>query len=138
MGIRARETSSRVEEAVQAEMRTPLQRYLDMFVHEYGTIRLPIGAAGQGFSLEAVFQPLRLYHPSTGEDFYRYRDESIFDDKAPSSLPVTFDQDEIVEHGFAALEKSDGRIVVLGGPGSGKSTLLKFFAANQAKKLREG
>lgn len=125
------------EEAGQAEMRTPLQRYLDMLVHEYGTIRLPIGAAGQGFSLEAVFQPLRLYHPSAGEDFYRYRDESIFDDIAPSSLPVPVDQDEIVEHGFAALEKSDGRIVVLGGPGTGKSTLLKFFAGNQAKKLRE-
>jgi nucleoside phosphorylase len=43
------------EEAVQAEMRTPLQRYLDMLVHEYGTIRLPIGAAGRGFSLEQYF-----------------------------------------------------------------------------------
>jgi transcriptional regulator with XRE-family HTH domain len=120
-----------------------LRRYLDRLVDLYGKLKLPIGPA-QGFSLAAVFQPLRLHRPSETRGFYAFRGDPAVDESELDSAALDTSSDlsdeAVAEDGFQAIEKSVdlsgnryGRIVVLGGPGSGKSTLLKHFVAHQAR-----
>ena len=120
-------------------------KYLQRLYELYGTIKLPIGPA-QGFSLQAVFQPLRLCQTSTDrdgdsfEDDYRSRDEAIFDEREgawvlPQRQSLPEEPSLIVENGDEALKKSlSGRIMILGGPGTGKSTLLKYLVGDRAQK----
>jgi HEAT repeat protein/GTPase SAR1 family protein len=121
------------------------RKYLQRLYELYGTIKLPIGPA-QGFSLQAVFQPLRLCQTSNDidgesfEDGYRSRDEAIFDEREearelPQRQPPREYPSLIVENCDEALKKSpSARIVILGGPGTGKSTLLKYLVGDRAQK----
>lgn len=120
------------------------RKYLQRLYELYGTIKLPIGPA-QGFSLQAVFQPLRLCQTSTDidggsfEDGYRAKDDVIFDEReGVADLPQRqLSREEpslIARNGDEALKKSpSGRIVILGGPGTGKSTLLKYLVGDRAQ-----
>lgn len=60
------------------------RKYLQRLYEIYGTIKLSIGPS-QGFSLQAVFQPLKLCQTATDvngdiiEDGYRAQDDTIFD-----------------------------------------------------------
>jgi len=45
------------------------KKYLDELMRKYGTLTLPIGPVGSSFSIEAVFQPLKLRRdPLAAED----------------------------------------------------------------------
>ncbi len=106
--LQKREFSSRDEYSAR-------QKYLQRLYELYGTIKLPIGPT-QGFSLQAVFQPLRLCQAVPEGDERNDNEDSL-----------------IVENGDEALKKSPSRrIVILGGAGTGKSTLLKYFVGNRA------
>jgi HEAT repeat protein len=124
-------------------------KYLEGIIRRYSSLTLPIGPA-QGFSLQAIFQPLKLRRdPLAAEDLMfderrellgepRYSDEdprrvtphSRQSHRHAQELPVV-----LAENGDDALKKSSTHsMVILGGPGTGKTTLLKYLVSNRAQK----
>jgi len=118
-------------------------RYLEHLFRLYSAVRLPVGPT-EGFSLPAIFQPLRLrQNPLAAEDlereqrrkqlgeFSRNPDEpSLHDLSARAAEPA----DITVNTSEEALKKSaQKRIVISGGPGSGKTTTLKHLTGTAAR-----
>lgn len=134
---------------VPTPLETPSARatYLRRLREEYGVLRLPIGPV-EGFSLDAVFQPLRLCQPTSPSDLASggdrdglhdgLRDEGIFDQawKPEASVREELAEDPeplTVANSDEALKSSPWRrIMILGGPGTGKSTLLKYLIGDHA------
>src|SRR5581483_1392536 len=117
-----------------SDERSARQKYLQRLYELYGTIKLPIGPA-QGFSLQAVFQPLRLCQAfPTGDE--RNASLNLSQEGKRLEEPENGEASSlVVENGDEALRKSSSRrIVVLGGPGTGKSTLLKYFVGSRARE----
>jgi HEAT repeat protein len=95
-------------------------RYLEYLRASVQVVTLPLGQGAEYFTLERVFQPLRLRRdPPIAEDHARH-------DPAAADQPDQRQEPIIAETGFAALQHSPTRhLVILGGPGSGKTTLIK-------------
>ncbi len=115
-----------------AESRSPrheaIRKYLEFMQARYSSIPLPLGPA-EGFSLQAVFQPLTLCKdPIAAEDRPREERRHLLGE------PV-HDEDRprvIATNGEDALAKSlQRRMVVLGGPGTGKTTLLQSLISER-------
>jgi GTPase SAR1 family protein len=103
-------------------------KYLRYIQERYRFITLPLGLA-EGFSLHAVFQPLRLrYNPLPAEDRQREKRRPLLGEPSPAGESPSI----IAENGDDALKKStQRRLVILGTPGTGKTTLLQSLMSNQ-------
>ncbi len=123
-------------------------RYLEHVYNRYGSVRLPIGPA-EGFSLQAIFQPLMLRRdPSTAEDeelklrnfLLNKGNKNVILVRPEFVEPPMQEQTEkavttVAENGDDALSKSpQRRVVVLGGPGTGKTITLKYLVGDRAKQ----
>lgn len=140
-----RQTSPQKEAFSPRDERSARRIYLQRIAERYGVIQLPIGPV-QGFSLQAVFQPLRLVQappgdqygfPELGSSQAGKRPKMPGENQADSfSLPPASDNEPLIaENGNEALKMSvSRRILVLGGPGTGKSTLLKYFVGSRAQE----
>jgi len=118
------------------------QRYLEHVYKRFSSVKLPLGPA-EGFSLQAIFQPLTLRRdPSTAEDLKRDMARFVLGE---SSEFISVGQSEkkpaeykepvaiIAENGDDALKKTpQGRMVILGGPGTGKTITLKYLVSKCA------
>jgi len=125
-------------------------KYLEGVIRRYRSVALPIGPT-QGFSLQAIFQPLKLRRdPLAAEDLVReerrallgelrYSDTDpryVFPDISRSPNPGQQPPPVVIaENIHEALEiSSKHSIIVLGGPGTGKTVLLQYLIGDRAQK----
>jgi serine/threonine protein kinase len=114
-------------------LRKGIMQYLRSIQARYTSITLPLGPV-EGFSLQAVFQPLTLRRdPRAAEDREREERRHLFGEAMlDENLPAV-----IADNGEDALAKSpQGRIVILGGPGTGKTTLLQSLMSDRLQKAQ--
>jgi hypothetical protein len=126
-------------------------KYLEKLSQQYRFATLPI-APGSLYPLRDIFQPLKLrQHPIAAEDLPFKERRALLDEPSrgeydPRRALLEREQEQVPESWQRvppiviandleeALEKGNGRILVLGSPGSGKTTMLKAYVCALAQQ----